>query len=145
MSMSLANCVRLAVDQLLAPDFGEEVLIGIIKGVRWGGWSHNPGVLQRDHVVNVDIRGGGPGSAIVGGSPGSRCGAAGIVGHDVGTVPLEDILASDDMLVWDTAMLVKRMKEVIPGVAGAASRLPVRELLTAVGAVVIRGLDSEGS
>ena len=70
MSMSLANCVRLAVDQLLAPDCFSMLVSLLMGGVRMG-YPYDPGILERDHVVNVDVGGGGPGGAVVGGSPGS--------------------------------------------------------------------------
>lgn len=44
-------------------------------------------------MVDVEIRGSGPGSSIVGRGPGSRGGGAGAVGDDVGAVALEDSFA----------------------------------------------------
>lgn len=44
-------------------------------------------------MVDVDVRGGGPGGTVVRGEPGSGRGSAGAVGHHVAAVALEDILA----------------------------------------------------
>lgn len=55
--------------------------------------AYHPGVLQGDHVVDVEVRGGGPGGPVVGREPRPRRRRAGAVGDHIGAVPLQDILA----------------------------------------------------
>lgn len=59
-----------------------------------GTWAktHNPGILQRHHVVDVDIAGGRPCRAVVGAEPRSGGGCAGRADDDIGAVALEDEL-----------------------------------------------------
>jgi hypothetical protein len=49
-----------------------------------------PGVGERDHVVDVDVGGGGPRGAIEGRVPGSRGSGAVGAGYDVGAITLEN-------------------------------------------------------
>lgn len=82
--------------QSLAPDY-----LNKRSANRWGTGekggrgrkTYDPGVLQGHHVVNVQVRGGGPGGAVVGGHPLAGRGLAGAVDGDGGGVALEHVLA----------------------------------------------------
>ena len=52
-----------------------------------------PGVAEGDHVVDIDVAGGGPCGAVVRALPGSRCSSAGGVLDDIGAVTCEDDFA----------------------------------------------------
>jgi hypothetical protein len=86
----LAKSLRLAVVHEAAPDW---------RCVSWGTQrggkveTHDPGVLEGDHVVNIDVAGLCPCCAVIGREPCSGSGGAGTVGLDVGAVTLKDELA----------------------------------------------------
>ena len=69
MLISLANCVRLAADQVLAPDCFRGVSFGIGNGIVRLRGAYDPGGLQRDHVVDVDVRSGSPSCTVIGTEP----------------------------------------------------------------------------
>src|SRR5690606_29469367 len=94
------------VGEGLAPGGGPRVGAGV------------PRLGERHHVVDVDVGGGGPGRAVVGGVPAAAGRGARGGGDDVGAVALEDRLA---------------------GVAGAADRDPVREEVAVVAGAVLGG------
>lgn len=52
--------------------------------------THDPGVLEGHHVVNVDVAGLCPCCAVIRGTPCSGSGGTGTVGLDVGAVTLKD-------------------------------------------------------
>jgi len=83
----------------------------------------DPRVLERDHVVDVDVGHGRPVPPVVGREPCPRGGGAGRAGDDVDAVALEHVLAD---------------------VARAALRLPVREELAVVPARVGEGFHRQG-
>ena len=51
--------------------------------------TYNPCVLQRHHVINVNVARGGPDTAIIGAGPRSGSGGTGRAGHDVGSVAFQ--------------------------------------------------------
>lgn len=55
--------------------------------------TYDPGILQRNHVVNVNVARLGPRRAVVGTLPGARRRSAGVVCLDIVAVALQDILA----------------------------------------------------
>ncbi|EGJ77759.1 putative secreted protein [Streptomyces sp. Tu6071] len=90
---------------------GQVVGEGLALRGRPGARARAPRLGERDDVVDVHVRGGGPGGAVVRGLPGARGrGAAGVL-RDVRAVTFQHDLA---------------------GVATAGLRDPVRELVAAV-------------
>lgn len=85
--------------------------------------TRDPCVLERDHVVDVEVRGGGPGCTVVRRDPRARGCCAGGVDDDGGCVALED---------------------VFPGVAGAFNSVPCREEVSVIGGCVNPGGHCEG-
>jgi hypothetical protein len=67
--------------------------LAVLGKERGRGETHYPGVLERDHVVNVQVGRSGPGGAVVGRRPRARGGFARRVHRDGGGVPLQDVLA----------------------------------------------------
>jgi hypothetical protein len=107
-----------------------------------------PRVLERNHVVDVNIGYGLPGRVVVGRYPCPGCGGTGRVGDDVGAIALENVFAAragrlgihfikscgqGDM----TAML-------LPGVAGAALGTPEGKEVAFVAARVSECFYGEG-
>jgi hypothetical protein len=60
---------------------------------RTGEQTYDPGILQGHHVVDVQVRGGGPGGAVVGRGPRAGGGLARAVDGDGGGVSLKHVLA----------------------------------------------------
>jgi len=96
-----------------------------------GGWerekereTHLPRITQRHHVVDVDVAGCSPCSAVVGAEPRSRSCCACTASNDICAVALEDFLAC---------------------VAGSRLGDPVREKITGVPSLRALGGDSETS
>jgi hypothetical protein len=77
--------------------------------------THNPSILQRDHVIDIQIRRSRPHSPIVRRRPTAGRRSAGRVDRDGGSIPLQHVLAC---------------------VAGAGDDDPGREKITVVRAVV---------
>jgi hypothetical protein len=77
------------------PQLGPVDVVGELLAAAGGprGGARHPGVLERDHVVDVQVRGRGEGGAVVRGAPAARGGRAGAVDHDAGAVAPEDVLA----------------------------------------------------
>lgn len=59
------------------------------------GDTYNPGILEGNHVINVEVAGLGPCGAVVRALPGSRGGLAGIVDLDVFAVALQDVFTAE--------------------------------------------------
>jgi hypothetical protein len=80
-----------------------------------GKKTYNPSILQRNHVIDVQIRGEGPLAAVVRRRPRPARRVAVAADDDVGAVPLQHVLAR---------------------VAGPRDGVPGREQVAVVGAVV---------
>lgn len=59
--------------------------------VRRVGDTYNPGILEGNHVIDIEVASIGPGGAVVRALPSSRGRLAGIVDYDVFAVALQDV------------------------------------------------------
>lgn len=103
---SVGALVRLGLVDVVgdSPQLGRVDVVGKLLALAGGpgvGTGH-PGVLERDHVVDIDVRGGGPDTTVVGRGPGTAGSRASGVGNDVGAVTLEDVLAGRCVSGCDT-------------------------------------------
>lgn len=62
--------------------------------------TYDPGVLQWNHVVNVDVAGLCPCGSVIGRLPSAGSSSAGRVGDDVCSVSLQDVLTNRLISIW---------------------------------------------
>jgi hypothetical protein len=64
-----------------------------VSGSRWDCATYLPSIAQGNQVVDIDVAGSSPGSAIVGAEPASARSGAGRASNYIGAVALEHCLA----------------------------------------------------
>lgn len=95
--MSLAKASRSAVVHSEAPDWVKLAWACLSCGFECK--TYDPGVLQRNHVVNVHVAGSGPAAAIVGAGPCARSRIAVAAGLNAGAITAQNILAVENLSV----------------------------------------------